>query len=320
MILLRTALCLVLLGLAACDGGAEQAAVSENGAETGPAIREPLRHVHWYPNIPETRERMVARLIAETGVTERRPARGIVTPHASLFASGAAAADVFARIEPPDVVILLAPSHGDVGARAAVWTGGPWALPGAEIAVRPEIAERLTVLLPEDLAGDLEAFQHKLAHPSEMQLPFLHHLAPDAELVALSFFDHEKTAYPDFDLATAERIADALATVIAELEAAGERVLVIGTTDLTHYAPPWAAARDDTAMLEKITALDADGLHALVKDGAYSICGEVPLSVFMILMRRLGHDRLDHVHRQDSRFVSGMDSVVGYMGGVIWRD
>ncbi len=184
---------------------------------------------------------------------------------------------------------------------------------------RPDIVARFQELLDGDLVGDREAFQHQNAHPSEMMLPYLTRKNPNAKVVFLSFFDEEKADYQDFDDARVTRYAEAVATVVSELEAKGEKVLLIASADLSHYEPLSQFDPKDASMLEKIKVFDTAGLRQVVTDGNYTICAEIAVSIWMEAMKRLGYTGLDFAERGNSVHLSGEDSAVGYPAGIVWR-
>ena len=248
--------------------------------------------------------------------------QAIITPHAGSKACGETAAKVWANISPPDLVIVLAPNHIKVGKTAAIWNGGPWLVPGLAVPTRRDVIDRFLELLPEDLDGDQEAFEHQNAHPSEMQLPYLTRKNPNVEVVFISLFDNEKEEYPEFTVERAERVGKVVAQVVTELQEAGEEVLVIGTTDLSHYEPMADVDAKDEIMMDAITRFDTVALRQEVVDGDFTICGEIAMEVFITAMKQLGYTGLDVSFRGNSAHMiqpGGKDSVVGYPGGIIWR-
>ena len=272
----------------------------------------------WYNSEPAALSSRIQDMLNQVAVGPVRPGRAILTPHAGLGASGLIAAEAWARVDVPDLVIVLAPNHGQVGAPAAVWPEGAWLVPGVAQATDPAVATTLAGRL-EGVDLDREAFDHVLAHPSEMQLPFLSRINPNAAVVFVSFFDFEGEVFPNVTETQIEVWGEALAEVIAELEQAGRTTLLVGTTDLSHYEPlvvndPW-----DEAMMASIAQLDVAGLRDVVEAGQYTICGEIAASVFMATLRAMGYTELDWWSRGNSSHLAGTDSVVGYPVGVVWR-
>jgi hypothetical protein len=188
--------------------------------------------------------------------------------------------------------------------------------------VAQAVDEEVSALIASRLEGvvlDRTAFEHQLAHPTEMQLPFISRIRPDALVVLISFYDYEKVVFPGVTAAQVEAWGKGLAELVTELEQEGREILLVGTTDLSHYEPlavndPW-----DADMMEAMTRLDVEALRKRITEGKYSICGEIAVSIFLTTLRHLGYSRLDWWTRGNSSHLSGPDGVVGYPGGVVWR-
>lgn len=314
-------------GVDGTDGGYKDPTLPDWPAEQpgadDPEARQWFRAGAWYKLDPdELDDQMVALFGKHRDDKPLARPQAIITPHAGSKACGETAAKVWANISPPDLVIVLAPNHVKIGKTAAIWNGGPWLIPGLAVPTRRDVIDRFLELLPEDLAGDQEAFEHQNAHPSEMQLPYLTRKNPNVEVVFISFFDNEKEEYPEFPAERAERVGKVVAQVVTELQEAGEEVLVIGSTDLSHYEPTADVDAKDEVMMDAITRFDTALLRQEVVDGDFTICGEIAMEVFISAMKELGYTGLDVSFRGNSAHMipeGGKDSVVGYPGGIIWR-
>ncbi len=270
----------------------------------------------YYPLDPATLYRSIVGRLSDQGITDRRPARGVITPHANLYYSGAVQAQVFAAITVPDVVIVMAPDHYFKGEPLAVWGLGPWLIPGYRVTSRTDLAARLQEWIP-DFVEDTEPFD---GHPAEMQVLWLPYLNPDAEVVVLSFNDNSANDFTDFTLERINRTGQLLAGFITELENSGEEVLLLNTTDLVHYQPLDTAREQDAVLAALIADLDVEGLYTYVMEDGISTCGEIPTAIAMAALRELGHSSMEIVAESDSYEGNGNgDSVTGYLGGITWR-
>lgn len=303
---------LSVAGLAACGAGADPGeGLSAQPGWDDPTARRWTRAGQWYPEDPDALDAAVYGLLDEAGGSAR-PARALLSPHAGLSYSGAVAAEAWARVEVPDTVIILSPHHWAEGADAAIWTEGPWLVPGYAIPIDQALTDAVMAKIP-DLDSDRAAFDH---HEVEMLLPFLSRVNPDVEMVVIGLRDNQDWHFPDFDLARIEEMGAALAEVIAEREAAGEAVLLILTTDLVHYVPREQADQEDPILLDHIARLDAAGLYESVAEQELSICGEVPIAVGMTALRALGATELELLAYDTSDSRTGdSSSVVGYASG-----
>jgi AmmeMemoRadiSam system protein B len=88
-----------------------------------------------------------------------------------------------------------------------------------EVKIDDEVAGRLLELLSEDIAEDPSA--HEGEHSIEVQVPFIKYLCPDAKIVPIA-------VPPDDTHVTGKKIGEAASGI-------GKKIVVVGTTDLTHY-------------------------------------------------------------------------------------
>ena len=77
-------------------------------------MRAPAVSGRFYPGTPTELEGMVRELLEAVGPAHPAPARAAVAPHAGYPYSGLTAAHVFARLEIPSIVVILAPNHTGV--------------------------------------------------------------------------------------------------------------------------------------------------------------------------------------------------------------
>lgn len=320
----RTIAALALPLCIACQSASSDDPMDDGAAEPfeqpgldDPTAREWQKAGVWYPEDHLEIDTAVTELIAEVdGATPRR-ATAILPPHASLRYSGPTGKEVWSRVAIPDTILILAPNHWREGEEAAVWTEGPWLIPGHAVEIDRDLLGRVTEALP-DLVSDRDAFGH---HETEMLLPWITTLNPDAKIVPISLFDNEHNEFPDFDLPRIQAWGEAVAELIRSEEAAGREVLLIGTTDLVHHETLVLSDEQDAAMMDFIVALDVDGLYDYVIDNAVSVCGEIPVSIMMVALRELGHERMELLQRGNSFHVLMDDSdIIGYPAAAAWAE
>jgi AmmeMemoRadiSam system protein B len=229
---------------------------------------------------------------------------GLVAPHAGYIYSGAVAGQVFGRVAVPDAVILMGPNHTGMGTPASIVSQGDWATPLGPAPIHGELAAALkaaTPLLQED------SLAHAREHALEVQVPFLQYRNPAVRIVPITFMlrDSEQIA----------RIGSAIATVLAGW---AEPVLLVASSDMTHYEPHEAAKSKDAKAIEKVLALDAPGLLDTVRRDGISMCGAVPAAILLHAACRLGATRGELVAYSTSGETSGdYARVVGYAGMLI---
>jgi len=255
----------------------------------------------FYPDDPVELMATVDRLIGPDPRAETAVA--LVVPHAGYMYSGEIAGAVYRQVRVPETVIVLCPNHTGHGARAAIMTDGRWRIPGRSVPIDTDIAEELQglALLSEDTVA------HAQEHSLEVHLPFLVRRRPEVRFVpiCLSMLPYESCA----------RIGTAIADVVIKH---GRDVLVVASTDMSHYVPADVAAAQDRLALDCIDALDTKGLYRTVADRDISMCGVVPTTVALAAAQALGAQTADLVQYGHSGETSGdFERVVGYAGYVI---
>lgn len=282
-----------------------------------PSARQMTQAGGWYPEDPVELDADVGALLDAVGAPPTRDAIALLTPHASLRFSGPTAAEAFARVTVPDRIILLAPDHWGDGPPAAIWTEGPWLVPGHAIAIDDALVAELQAALP-DLQSDRVAFDH---HEEEMQLPFLQYMHPDTAIAPIAIFDNSRNHFKDFDVARIEEWGSALAEIVASHAAAGEHVMILATTDLVHHETAALADEQDPALMDYVAGLDVEGLHTYVTSNEVSICGEIPTAIMMVAVRELGAAGIDVLAIGDSLDANPDEAdVIGYPAAAAWKN
>jgi AmmeMemoRadiSam system protein B len=94
-----------------------------------------------------------------------------------------------------------------------------------------------------------------------------------------------------------------------------ERPLLIASSDMSHYVPDVVARRKDRMAIDRMLALDPEGLYATVRIERISMCGVVPATVVLFAARRLGATSARLIRYATSGDVSrDFEQVVGYAG------
>jgi MEMO1 family protein len=265
-------------------------------------IRQPAVANRFYPGSPAELQRLVAKLLpAETA--DQKQAIAAIAPHAGYVYSGHLAAKTIGSLQVPETTVILGPNHHGRGAAVAVSTTS-WQMPGGLVPCDTTLAEALLAASPL-LTADEAAHLHE--HSLEVQVPFLQAMQPRLSLVAIA------VGQVDYD--SCQEVASALATVIAPR---GRRVLLLASTDMSHYESRRTASIKDHRALDRVLALDAHGLYRTVVNERITMCGFIPVTITLLAAKQLGATRAELIGYTDSGEASGdTDQVVGYAGVVI---
>jgi MEMO1 family protein len=267
----------------------------------------------WYPGSADRLAREVDDYIARAQVDERDAPIAIVAPHAGLKYSGPVAAFAYRAVRHGfyDAAALVGPSHFVGFSGVSIWPRGAWQTPFGAVQVAEDLARRIAAT-----SGDVVEHPpaHGREHSLEMQLPFLAHLLPDVPIVPMVMGDQDRE--------TAFALGDALASAIANrtvAEGTAGRVLLIASSDLSHYEDASTAQTMDAVVLREVERLDPDGLMRALEREPHHACGGGPIVAVLHAARRLGATRGRVLKYGDSGDVSGdKSSVVGYMAAGIW--
>jgi hypothetical protein len=213
----------------------------------------------FYPAEPDRLAKLVETLLVGAAKVPRPDALdpsavvGALVPHAGLVFSGAVAALSWrlAGEIAPATVVLAGTDHQAWAAGVGVWTGGPWRTPLGEVGVDRELARRIAGLGPPFEADD---DAHLTEHSIEVQLPLLARACPGARIVPLAVSPR---------LETHAQAGALLGRMLAELRAAGERILIVASSDFAHYPPARVCEEVDDRLLGPLLALDEAALGKL---------------------------------------------------------
>jgi hypothetical protein len=261
--------------------------------------RMPAVAGQFYPGTAPGLSRALLALTREEKAPE--PAIGIVVPHAGYVYSGAVAGDVFSAIRVPGRAVLFCPNHTGVGEDAAIMSHGAWRMPWGDVPVDEELAARLETACPL-LREDASA--HSREHAIEVQLPFLHRFRPDVRIVPVAL-----------GRLSLEDCRDLGENVAAAIAGDADPPLLVASTDMSHYVPDAVARKKDRMAIDRMLALDPEGLYGTVRTERISMCGVLPATVVLFAARRLGATLARLIRYATSGDVSReYDQVVGYAG------
>lgn len=263
-------------------------------------IRKPAVAGMFYDSDPARLQRVVRGFIKEEPKTE---ALGVIVPHAGYIYSGAVAGVVYSRITPRETYILLGPNHTGQGPAASVMCRGEWETPLGVMKIDQRLASSVlggSELLEEDTSA------HLREHAIEVQLPFLQVLG-GGTFVPITLMG--------IDYRDCEEVASA---IVEAVKACNRPVLIVASSDMTHFESQESAGRKDRLALDKVEALDPEGLYHVVQDRRISMCGFIPSTIMLIAAKALGATRAAVVRYATSGDVTGdLDQVVGYAGVIV---
>lgn len=226
----------------------------------------------------------------------------VVSPHAGYVYSGQVAGAVFSSVEVPESVIVLGAPHAGFRPRFSVIDEGLWESPLGDVPINRELAG--LVIRSSKLAEAADT-PHEDEHSIEVQVPFLQFLQKNLSLVPVHV--NARSSFEDL-----QDLAHGLASAVKEYS---KDVLIVASTDMSHYIDQESAKKLDFLAIDRILALDGRGLFDTVRKNKISMCGYQPATAAVLAARDLGATKAELVKYQTSGDVTGdRAQVVGYAG------
>jgi MEMO1 family protein len=266
------------------------------------AIREAVVAGQFYPDNPNELRKIIESFDckAETPLE----AKGIVVPHAGYIYSGPIASEVFSSIQLPRRILILGPNHTGRGAALALAPAGSWETPLGNVSVDMEMNE---ILLRECSTLEEDSVAHRREHSIEVQLPFIQRLQPDFHFSAI--------CVRTIDYSILENLGHAIARTIHSLK---EPVLLIASSDMTHYETADEAAKQDQFAINSILNIDPNGLYQTVLEKKISMCGFASTVAALVAWKNMGAISGRLIRYANSGKASGdYNRVVAYAGIVV---
>jgi hypothetical protein len=266
-------------------------------------LRRPVVADRFYPGNPADLEKFLSDTM-DFGIGNRKTeALAIVSPHAGYVYSGGVAGQTVAGVVVPETVVILGPNHHGRGAVLALGADD-WSMPLGTVPVEQELAGKIlarsSVIVHDETA-------HFAEHSLEVQIPFLQHVQDRLSIVPIV------VSHVPYNVCV--QAAEDISSAIREF---GRPVLLVASTDMTHYESRKEAAVKDRMALEKLQQLDPAGLYETVLQNRISMCGIMPTVITLLAVMNLGAQKVDLICYTDSGAVSGdINQVVGYAGLVI---
>ena len=259
--------------------------------------RQPAVAGQFYPGSEQKLRAALSQLIPEN--LSPAPVKGIISPHAGYIYSGAIAGRLFGRITIPGTVLIIGPNHHGAGEAAALYPDGEWLTPLGVTAINSRLN---SLLLQHGHYLRADKIAHQNEHSLEVQLPFLQYLRPDVTIAALCIGHGDYVPLSD--------IGHGIAAAIREF---GEDVLIIASSDMTHYESAASARQKDEMALARALALDGKGLLDVCHRQHITMCGAVPATVMIEAVLQSGASQAELIAYGNSGDVSGDNrQVVGY--------
>ena len=269
----------------------------------------------WYPSDPQACKDQIRQFL-ETGkrhaTTVANPVGGIV-PHAGWYFSGSIACNVIHHLAhgaSPDVVVVFG-MHLHAGSPRIIMPEGKWETPFGPLAVDTTLAGEIIHHYSFQLETPTRFVQDNTI---ELQMPFIRYFFKDARVVAMGVPPTKET------LAVAE-------LVVKSARHLGLDIVVIGSTDLTHYGPnygltsqgrgsaavDWVRNENDRRVIDAMLRMDP---LSVIQEGTNNdnACCSGAAAAAIAAGKSLGSQHAEQLVYATSYDKHPGDSFVGYVG------
>ena len=262
----------------------------------------------FYPADPGTLSGDVDRMLDAAGDPTDGSVRVLLAPHAGYVYSGSVAAHSYRQLSPapPASVIMIGPSHFEPFRFTSLYGGGyetPLGVVEVNTGIANELADSAEGIRFDD-AGHVQPRLPNKEHGLEVQLPFLQRVAPQASFVPVVMGDQSWERCVE--------LGKALAPLLKR-----DDVVVVVSSDLSHFYNYDAAQTKDALFCELVAALDAEALRDAIAAGRCEACGAGPMLAAMLALEGIDA-QCQVLQRINSGDVTGdHGSVVGYAAAAV---
>ena len=232
--------------------------------------------------------------------------RALICPHAGYVYSGQTAAYAYRLIQgkPYETVIIIGPSHKYGFEGCSIYSAGGFETP---LGIAP-VDEELAADIAKASGFSYIAEAHKEEHSIEVQIPFIQKTIPGAKIVPIVM------GYPT------RRTISALANALSEVLAV-KKILVVASTDLSHYLPKEEANSVDAKTITLVQNLSADTIINKMANAENIMCGGGPVASTLLALKKMGKPQVKALHYADSSEANQDPAhVVGYLAAAVTLD
>jgi MEMO1 family protein len=265
-------------------------------------LRETAVAGQFYPADKKLLEKELEKMLVAGA--KRQKVLGLLAPHAGYVYSGPCAGQVYSRVALPETVIILGVNHRGPGAPLALDGNDFWETPLGKVAINSGLRSRL-LSASKLFALDNEA--GRLEHSLEVQVPFIQYSSPKSQILPITVAAH--------------RLDDLLAAghALAGLFEENKSIMLVASSDMSHYIPAAKAKELDSKAIEQLLKLDAQGLYRTVMENRITMCGVAPAVIMLSAAKEAGATKAELVCYTNSGEVSGdFNEVVGYASMIIY--
>lgn len=279
---------------------------------TGKSIRPSPIAGSWYSSDPEKLKAEINTYLNSAKIPDIRGRLiGLIAPHAGYFYSGSTAGYAYQTVQDRhyDLCVVVSPLHDYLPDPLLTSAHTAYSTPFGSINMAHNLLEKFNNQMVNNSLIPAHAIANDREHSLEIQLPFLQTaLSGEFKLLPLMVRTSDKKYL--------QRTGEVLAEVLA-----GKNVLLVASTDLSHFYNETTAHKLDSVMLNHMTDFSPDGVLQAEENQEGFACGSGAVALVLWTAQKLGANRVTLLHHATSAEASGdTSSVVGYGALAITRE
>ena len=269
-------------------------------------IREPVVAGQFYPDDKKELKNMIKSCFEHKfgpgtySIESKEKIFGVVCPHAGYVYSGPTACHSYKSIanQNPELAIIIGPNHFGVGKDAATMIDAHWQTPLGMVQVDSESAKQVAEI---SKFIEIDEYSHSQDHSLEVQVPMLQEiLSNDFQILPIILRSQ--------DMETAIDVGNAVTEIAKK-----KNVIIVASSDFTHYEENSFAHQQDKALIEPILEMNVKRFYQVLNERRVTACGYGAMASAMIACKNLGAKKGKLLSYATSGDVSGdTESVVGY--------
>jgi hypothetical protein len=263
----------------------------------------------WYPGDKATLQKAIRGYIDQSSPSSiEGNLYGLIVPHAGYFYSGATAGYAYRCLQGLsfDICVVLSPLHDYQPSDLLTSSHSAYTTPLGEIPIAADLVDEIDRDLQASTGMPLQRIAYDSEHSLEIQLPFLQVALKDS-------FQLVPIMVRTLNAANLQTVARCLHKALS-----GKHVLIVASTDLSHFYPQTTALKLDRVMTGRFMAFDPRGVLEAEAHQEGFACGAGAVALALWTTQLMGAGHVTLLHHSTSADASGDTSrVVGYAAAAI---
>ncbi len=272
-------------------------------------IKKPNVAGQFYPTDPQNLSQEIDKFfVSAVGQPLDKKIKILIVPHAGYVYSGRVAAEGYkaASRNRYSTIVVIGPSHFEDFEGFSVWPQGSFETPLGSLPIDEAFAQQL-MAQAKAIKYFPKAFERE--HSLEVQLPFLQKTFQNFKIVPIV------TGHPNYE--DCKKMSLALFNVIKDRD----DVLIVVSTDMSHYFSEETALKKDRATLSAITRNEPQQLWQQCVLRNMELCGFPGAVIALLYAQAQGIDHIQLLKYANSGDVTGDKStVVGYSAIAAYKE